>query len=84
MIDKIKIGSRTRKKLAWHLFLMEAMKVFRHFDMIIFVWVKAEPRTPPPRPMSTAGSTAMTLTATKSLEVNFVLNSPKSFLYLKP
>ena len=30
------------------------------------------------------GKTAMTLTATRSLEVNFVLNNPKSFLYLNP
>ena len=42
------------------------------------------PRTPPPIPISTDGSTAITLTATKSFDVNFVLNNPKSCLYLNP
>ena len=49
-----------------------------------FTCVNTDPRTPPPTPMRIDGRTAMTLTATRSLDVNLVRNSPKSSLYLKP
>lgn len=82
MMTRMRQGSRTLSTLALVLFLTVAMKRFLAFAMVRFVCVNTEPMTPPPMPISTHGTTAITFTATRSLEVNLVRKSPKSSLYL--
>uniref|UniRef100_A0A0K2SV93 Uncharacterized protein n=1 Tax=Lepeophtheirus salmonis TaxID=72036 RepID=A0A0K2SV93_LEPSM len=87
MVDimaRMRMGSRSLMRFSIALSFIFDMNILRHFPMTMLTWVNPEPRIPPPIPMRIEGKTAITLTAIKSLDVNFVLNSPKSFLYLKP